>query len=555
MAHRKRINYIFFFVFFVLFLFLMWKCRYGYGHIDETFYLTIPLRLCKGDCLILDEWHPTQLFGFLLYPLMKVYLWITNSTEGIVLNFRYIFTVVWAVNSLFIYFRLKSKSIYGAFFSSVFFMLFVPGGIMALNYNSLGILLLLDACILIATSENRNPVQKCIAGLLFAGAVLCCPYLVILYLFFTAAAFIRRKKARDIIHTWIMVTLGCALLFALFCFFVFVMRHASVSDLAKSIPELFNDPKHMSQSIIQVTVNYLSYTVTCVRMFPLCLLAALAAAVVSKWKKQPAAGFIITIIIIAITQLYFLIRGFYINCFMFPINLIVPYCVLHSRKREIRNPFRMIWIPGLIYTYCINIASDQRFYAIASASTVMVIASVMIMIEFVKELDLKTNNKTLARIALVSAALLIGIQSGAELYSRYSSIYWEDDGMAAQTVLAENGTEKGILMTPERYDAYLSDNADMAVIRNDTRISRLLILSNNTNLYLSAGREFATYSAWLGGVDDYTMQRVDVFYDIRPEKIPDTIYIEKGFSQYNEMFADKGYDSEQLDSGAFLLRR
>lgn len=555
MTRQKKTEYIFFSAFLVILVFLVWKCRYGYAHIDETFYLTIPLRLCKGDCLIIDEWHPSQLFGFLLYPLMKVYLWITNSTEGIMLNFRYIFTAVWAVNSLFIYFRLKSKSLYGAFFAALFFMLFVPGGIMALNYNTLGIMLLLDACILITTIDTRNPVQKCIAGFLFAGSVLCCPYLVILYFFFTAAAVICKKKVRDILQTWAMVTLGCVFLFAIFCFFVFVMRHASVSDLVKSIPHLFKDPKHLSQSIIQVSIHYLSYIITCCRIFPVCLLVMLAAAAVSKWKKKPAIGFIITISMIVAIQFYFLIRNAYINSFMFPFNLIVPYCVIHSKKREIRNLFWMIWIPGLIYTYCINLASDQCFFAISSASTVMIIASVIIMFEFVKELDLTTSNKTILRIASLSAALLIGMQTGLELFMRYNFIYWEDDGMTAQTVLAESGIEKGILMTPGRYDIYMSDSKDMAIIHNDKRISKLLILSNNTNLYMSADKEFATYSAWLSGVNDYTMQRLGDFYDIRPDKIPDTIYIEKDFSQYNEILTEKGYSSEQMDSGAFLLRK
>ena len=46
-----------------------WKCRFGFGGNDEAFYLTIPHRLTLGDSLFGNEWHLSQLSGFLLIPL------------------------------------------------------------------------------------------------------------------------------------------------------------------------------------------------------------------------------------------------------------------------------------------------------------------------------------------------------------------------------------------------------------------------------------------------------------------------------------------------------
>ena len=54
-------------------------------------------------------------------------------------------------------------------------------GIMALSYNSMGILLLLSACVLVATADPKRRAAPLLAGLFFAGAVLCCPYLLLLY--------------------------------------------------------------------------------------------------------------------------------------------------------------------------------------------------------------------------------------------------------------------------------------------------------------------------------------------------------------------------------------
>ena len=80
---------------FAILLFSLWKSQYGLGGDDEAFYLTIPYRMCQGDKLLLEEWHVSQFSAFLLYPFMKVYLWIkSGNTEGIILSFRYIYICV-----------------------------------------------------------------------------------------------------------------------------------------------------------------------------------------------------------------------------------------------------------------------------------------------------------------------------------------------------------------------------------------------------------------------------------------------------------------------------
>ena len=174
-ANRKRCIYIVYCAcIIILFLFLLWKCKIGFANIDESFYLTIPYRLCRGDGLIIHEWHLSQLSGFLLFPIMRIYLGIVRSTEGILLNFRYIFTFLWTVSACFVFYRLKSISLLGAMVSSICYMLYTPFGIMALSYNSMGIMLMLISCIIVVTSLKCVRQQYCIAGILFAGAVLCC---------------------------------------------------------------------------------------------------------------------------------------------------------------------------------------------------------------------------------------------------------------------------------------------------------------------------------------------------------------------------------------------
>ncbi len=74
-------------VFIAFLVFLLWRCQFGFAQKDECFYLTIPYRICQGDKLMIHEWHETQLSGLLLVPLMKVFLFLSDGTEGIILAF------------------------------------------------------------------------------------------------------------------------------------------------------------------------------------------------------------------------------------------------------------------------------------------------------------------------------------------------------------------------------------------------------------------------------------------------------------------------------------
>lgn len=125
--------------------------------------------------------------------------------------------------------------------------------------------------------------------------------------------------------------------------------------------------------------------------------------------------------------------------------------------------------------------------------------------------------------------------------------------MNEQKVLCESGPEKGILMAPEHLQDYQVLENDVTIIQEDKSIQKVLFLSRNTYLYLIAQKEYATYSAWLSGVNTRTMERLDRYYELFPEKTPDGIYIEKKFSDYAAHFLAAGYIADEMPSGALWL--
>ena len=175
-------------------VFLLWKCRYGFANKDESLYLAIPYRLWQGDGLFVNEWNLSAFSSFLLMPFMYIYMAVVGTTEGILLNFRYIFTAVQGLCAVFMYFKLKRYNWFGAAAAALTFFIYAPFGIMALSYNSVGIQCVAVASVLLLTNEKGAKLPYIVAGVLFAAAVLCCPFLVAVYALYSVLVLINTVK-------------------------------------------------------------------------------------------------------------------------------------------------------------------------------------------------------------------------------------------------------------------------------------------------------------------------------------------------------------------------
>ena len=126
--------------------------------------------------------------------------------------------------------------------------------------------------------------------------------------------------------------------------------------------------------------------------------------------------------------------------------------------------------------------------------------------------------------------------------------------MAAQTVCAENGPEKGILMTPEKEALCQNMQRTVSRIKEDDGIGSVLFASDNTEYYLYAEKPFATFSAWLSGVNGHSLEKLDAYYTINPDKIPDIVYLESSNEEFYNYFIGKGYFPEAYDTYYYMRR-
>lgn len=551
---RKAAGPFFLTFFFIIWGFLFWKCPIGYGNVDESLYLTIPYRLLRwGDGLLVHEWHLTQMSAFPMLPVTMLYNLIFPNTERIILNFRLIYTLLWGCSALFFYHRLKSYSKPGAAIASLAFLIYAPYGIMAFSYNSLGILFLLNSGIIGMTASRYKKTQYVISGIFLAGAILCCPYLLVLYILLTISALTAFliKQNKYLQTYWLFATAGSFLLFAVFCAFLF--SRASLQDIIRSIPAVLDDTEHSERSFISKTLLYFSSIWHASPVSPFFIILFTGTCILSKIRKHTAERCLSVLCLGTIVWLFSLTaRKTHINYLMFPICLTGFFCVINSDKKSILHIFYWIWIPGMIYTYCLNYSSNQGLYAITNAATVSAFASIMIIVLYIhKTFSVSRVEKI---ILISSVVLMLASQIGSELYLRYQVVFWEN-GVSDQKFSADIGPEKDILMTESHLKEYNRILAETEPLRTTQEIRRVLFFTRDPVLYLCTEKAFGTFSSWFSGINEKTFDKLELFYKLNPDMIPDGIYLPQEYTEYMIRFESMGYHPSETDDGNFILIR
>lgn len=544
-------------------VFVFWKCRYGFGNVDESFYLTVPYRLYKGDALFLQEWHLSQMAGVLTYPAVWLYMTLHGSTEGIILAMRYYCTFVQCAAAVFIYFRLRRISWTGAAVAALSFALYTPFGIMALSYNSMGILALVVALVTVYTAQRYKRAQYVAAGLCFAAAVLCCPYLVAVYFLYLLVVLIRglilrgRKAEMDV---WmpqgaVWVTAGAAA--AAVAFFAFVLSRASLGEIVKAFPQILNDPEHPAISFS----NHFKW------FFSRIYKANGAVATTYKWMlplalvsifdrgrgKRRMWYFTVAAALTLVMQWQHYKHNDYINHLMWSVNVLAVFVLILTRDKRVRGLFYTLWIPGILYAFCLNMTSNQGFYAIASASAVATVGSIVMIALFARELwqDRPAHLAWWRYGAVALAGALLVVQLGTQSVLRYRSVFWET-GMQTQIVQEEQGIQKGLIISEAWHGSYTWTLEKLQQIEA-YEPEKVLFLSKSTWYYLVTDYEICTYSAWIAGVTNHSVDRLAAYYRLNPEKIPDVVYADSQYRDAAVYFCEKmGYEMKPVVGGYIL---
>ena len=555
--HNRIIYCLYFGAFLILWVLLFWKCRYGFP-LDENFYILFCYRFMKGDIPVLHEWNPTQFFVIWLYPFVWLYFKIIGSSEHIILVFRYLFTFIWGISALLLFYRLRKISFVGAAFSSLIFLVFVPYGEMALYYNTIGLIAYSLALVIILTAERKKCLQYAFSGFLFAVAVTCCPFLFSLYVILLCSVPIALiKKKKGILRLFCCITVGA--IPAIIAVYRFYVIPSSLGEVVNGLKYLMADRQHQFSYLEKIVGFFKGIydSANTVLFVVLIMIAALLLSALKKSKESKILGLIIVCISIGILYIEYCeklrLPDFnFANCFAFPPVFIGLYCGILIDNSVAKKIFYNMFIPGLIYMFCINISSNVGFEATVIPAVICNMASCFLFVLFLEEISGSRNMELCKKLSMIIGYCVFVLSFGMGLYcmSTYAYCNGRIKWLNAEI---QKGTYNGIYSYESVRQMYYRKVEDLETIKNSD--SKNVLLLADYWLYLDLEKKPSCSSCFYLAVDDVLLDQLEEYYQLYPQFIPDVIYVGHNHTDLLERVKSYGYSGEQTELGAYILYR
>lgn len=540
---------------FVLLLFAIaclyyWKAPMGYVTNDEAFYLSTPYRILQGDGYLTSEWNLAQLSSFLLLIPMKLYLMIFNSTEGIYYAFRLIFLGVQLINTVCIYLLLRKKG-WITLVACALFALFIPYGIMALNYNSMALSSEIMISAIILSEYHGNRILQVIEGVLLGCAIMCNPYIVFIYLINLVLCCIYRKRDSKIAvlntKNLMMITIGC--LFIGCPFLVLLFSRGSLAEIINNLHYILQDPTHEGLSFGEHINNFLYYCKPFIIELSVVILCFIQGRDSEKRKKYSVL-LQCTLSILLLHMAVFHISGFGSNAIGYnavaAVMAIYGLFIIVYQKPQV--VFKIVWLFGIMIAVCNYFASNQYAFVVTEALLVSSFSTLYMLSSI--DTGIKPANEK-------STITLLGCQLIALIYVFGNHVYWEDDLSLLDSEI-NNGPMKGIYCTQKEYDKYYSYLSDFNEIKKDDFDSPVLFYQNIPWAYMYTESEVGCFSTWGEAIDTLDSQLLLDYYELYPQKTPKLIYVDNTTFSADMTFFYRyakahGYTLKLLDSGAIIL--
>ncbi|MBE5880989.1 MAG: glycosyltransferase family 39 protein [Lachnospiraceae bacterium] len=163
----------------------IWKTIYFSADIDESYALTMAVRIASGDRMLLEMWEPHQMSAVLYAPLVACYKGITGSMEGALVFMRICGLVVQTRVSLFLYRTIRSHMpAWLAMTLSFAYFNFTPKHIQSPEFSILFYWAFMSLMLcLLRFAKKRKTGWMIGAGISMSVIVLCYPSAVMLFVY------------------------------------------------------------------------------------------------------------------------------------------------------------------------------------------------------------------------------------------------------------------------------------------------------------------------------------------------------------------------------------
>lgn len=545
---------------------LLWRCVFGLDLADESFYAATTNRFYLGDAMMIDEWWPTQLVGFIQLPFFAITRLLLGSTEGILLALRYQYIVFQLAVVIICYWKLRKRGML-SMLPGFLYLLSTPFNINAMSYNTLGIAFLLLTVVLLSASEKPSGLDYLFAGVCIACTILSNPFAILIYILYAACSVISsivclilKKQAMNQLKfkNFLLLTLGAFIIFCLFVIFIF--SRGTLNECLANLPHILNASGHeQNQSSIFLKFKTFYEFLMTDYGYLIKIMAVIIVVTIIDWKREAHAWFyfIPTVLVVGTYIVYygFLWEHIPTNYVYVPLAFLGFESFFLLKKKPIE--LFLFWtIPGLLYSLCVHLASNTGILAISSSYLILSAGGMLFTALLLKEKWEGKRKKEFAALA-VMATLVFVIQFSASLYLRTTYI-WSDHPatIANLTAKIERGPAKGIYTTPEKaeyYNGILDDIDTVALTDKDN----FLVINLAPWLYLYTDVPYACPHAWEIKGNDTTLFD---YYVLHPDKFPSVIYFvntsEGGMEQqaFIMNLMENGYSMQPLQKGVVFTR-
>ena len=204
----------------------------------------------------------------------------------------------------------------------------------------------------------------------------------------------------------------------------------------------------------------------------------------------------------------------------------------------------------MIFAFCQQLCSNDNFYTFSGCAVVSLTGSLPILLLFTEELCREGGRVRRALLRSIAAAFVI-FQLATLCLCRINTVFWEDGNISAQRFMIDEGVQKGLVVSETEYERYEKHMRGLEAL-DAYGAGKRLYLTETTWLYLARNFEFASFSAWPSGVNEKTVERLALYYEHNPDKLPDAVYAESPDRPTAELFCARfGYTL--TDRGDFLI--
>lgn len=515
---------------------MLWRSFLGFCWTDECFYISTCDRFFRGATPLVDEWFRTQMSSVIMLPVYAPYIWITGSSEGVVLYFRLLY-LLFSAGVATVFFRILKKEYPDAvaLIPALFIMCYAHLNNATFSYYMMSELFLALSLILIYDYKaSRSRAYLVISGASLALSVQSMPLFVVgfvavmLALFFVMAVAryaklpdTVRQKITELELPVIIKYTGIGIACVLAVFIAYMASRAGLSGLKEALPYALVDNEHTNTwgyyirkphrcltDVFGVNVTYAAYA-----------LVGISFVFQRYLKRQYFRQ-----ITIAADVLLFIVmayRSFGHTGYIQVVFFIFMLPVFFTSDRKNNRLFWLFVIPAGLVSVIYCFASSDFLYVMAIGCAIGATPGVCALYDHAK--DGKITGRVLMAVCIFTLCVTF--------FLRLTNVY-RDAPVGRLTRRITEGVAKGLYTTDEHLEQYTdvwdmikeycTKDADYEKISGNPKgnIMFSVILPWG---YMASYPDCAFPTTWR--TTAYDDEQLEKYYAVNPSSLPDVIIV------------------------------